>query len=151
MSKINELKELLKPVVEEAGYECVDITFEKSGDDWILTTFIDNGGNISLEDCEKVSRILSPFLDEKDPIEQSYLLEVSSPGIDRPLVTEEDYKRNLGEEIEVKLYQKINGKKSFIGLLKEYNDNNIILETEDGEVELELSKISKAAPYIEVI
>lgn len=152
MSKSTELKELLKPVIEEAGYKCVDVTFEKMGGDWILTAFIDNDSDegISLEDCEVVSRVLSPFLDEKDPIEQSYLLEVSSPGIDRPFTSEEDYENAVGTEIEVKLYKKVDKKKEFVGILKEFNGDSILLETDKGDVEIELKNISKANPYIEV-
>ena len=88
MKKVSKeffLEELTAPVVESLGYELTDLTFEKQGKDWCLTLFIDSESGISLDDCEIVSRQISELLDEKDPIEQSYFLEVSSPGMDRPL------------------------------------------------------------------
>lgn len=150
MTKTQELNELLSPLVKETGYIPVDVTFEKVGQDWVLTIYIDKeDGDITLEDCEIVNNVVSPFLDEKDPIEQSYLLEVSSPGIDRPLKNENDYLRNINNKIEVKLYAKKNGTKEFVGTLKDYNDGIIILETEEGLIELSQNEISKAAPVVE--
>ena len=128
MSKADELYELLEPVVTREGYKCKDVTFEKHGKTWILTVYIDKDGEISLEDCEQVSRALSPFLDEVDPIEPSYLLEVSSPGIDRPLKTDEDLKENLEEVVDIKLFRKVDGKKTYQGKLKDFNDNTISIE-----------------------
>ncbi len=151
-NKEQQLFELLTPYVEKAGYECVDTTFQKTGPDWILTVYIDNkeeGEGVSLDDCEKVSRILDPILDEKDPIEQSYFLEVSSPGIDRPFKRERDWQKAIGKKIEGKFFEKKNGSKNFTGVLKESTEDAIVLETEAGDVEYLKKDIAKAAPVVE--
>lgn len=152
MAKVNketQLYDLLAPHVEEAGYECVDVTFEKNGQDWTLTVFIDTPQGVSLDDCEKVSRILDPILDEEDPIEQSYCLDVSSPGIDRPFKRDRDWQKGVGQKIEVNLFVKKDGSKAFTGILKEAGPDEIVLETEDGELRFTKKEISKAAPVIE--
>ena len=149
LSKEQQLFEMLTPIIEEAGYECVDVSFEKTGPDWILTAFIDCPGGVTLDDCEKVSRVLDPFLDEKDPIEQSYFLEVSSPGIDRPLKRDRDYEKAVGKKITVSLFVKKDGSKEFTGILKEAGPDEILLETDDGDIRFTRKEISKAAPVIE--
>lgn len=149
MSKTEELRELLAPVIEELGYECVDVTFEKAGRDWILTAYVDQPGGISLDDCQKISEALSPVLDEKDPIEQSYFLEVSSPGIDRPLKKDKDYEKALNTKITISLYAKIDGKKEFTGTLKQADSKEVVLETEDGLQTFSRKDIAKAVPVIE--
>lgn len=149
-SKESMLEELIAPVVEAAGYECIDVTFEKAGKDWILTTYIDGPDGIGLDDCEAVSRKLSDLMDEKDPIEQSYLLEVSSPGIDRPLKKEKDFVRNMDKRIVVNFYAPVNGSKQLSGVLKSYDGTMLTLQLDSEEMmELEMSVISKVAPEIE--
>jgi ribosome maturation factor RimP len=139
------LEELITPVVEAVGYELTDLTFEKGGKDWFLVLYIDSDDGISLDDCEKVSRRVSEFLDEKDPIEQSYILEVSSPGIDRPLKKERHFLASIDKTIAVHLFAPLNGKKDFQGILKAYQPERLSLKIESGEVlELENSKIAKA-------
>lgn len=118
MKKVSKeflLEELAAPVVESLGYELTDLTFEKKGKDWYLTLFIDSENGISLEDCEKVSRPVSEMLDEQDPIEQSYFLEVSSPGMDRPLKKEKHFLSNLDKKIAVHLFAPMDGKKDIEG------------------------------------
>ena len=95
-------KIVAEPILE-LGYELVDIEFQKEQSRWVLTLFIDKEGGISLDDCERVSRAVEPLLDDKDPIAQSYFLCVSSPGLDRPLKNESDFKRALGKDVEIKL------------------------------------------------
>ncbi|MBU4438071.1 MAG: ribosome maturation factor RimP [Acetobacterium sp.] len=137
--------ELTAPVVESLGYELADLTFEKRGKDWCLTLFIDSENGISLDDCEKVSRRISELLDEKDPIEQSYFLEVSSPGMDRPLKKEKHYLSNLNKKIAVHLFAPLDGKKNIEGVLKSYSPEELTLELDNGElITLENSKIAKA-------
>ena len=149
-SKESMLEELIAPVVEAEGYECVDVTFEKAGKDWVLTTYIDGPNGIGLDDCEVVSRKLSDLMDEKDPIEQSYLLEVSSPGIDRPLKKEKDFARNMDKRIVVSFYAPVNGSKQLSGILKGYNGVPLTLQLDSEEMmELEMSAVSKVAPEIE--
>ncbi|WKY46560.1 ribosome maturation factor RimP [Eubacteriaceae bacterium ES3] len=144
-SKEEYLEELLEPIVTEAGYQLYDLTFEKKGKDWVLVLYIDAEQLISLNDCETVSRIVSDFLDEKDPIEQSYFLEVSSPGLDRTIKKEKHYLSNIDKRISVNLFAPINGKKEMSGLLKKYQPDTITILLDDGElINLEIEKISKA-------
>ncbi len=150
MKKETMLESLMAPVIEEEGYECVDVTFEKSGRDWILTAYIDKEGGVGLSDCEKVSRRLSDLLDEADPIEQSYLLEVSSPGIDRPLKKPKDFERSMGKRIVVSLYAPVNGQKQLSGVLSNYTGEVLSLTLDNNEVmELDMKHVSKVAPEIE--
>lgn len=148
MKKVSKeflLEELSTPVVESLGYELTDLTFEKQGKDWCLTLFIDSENGISLDDCEIVSRQISELLDEKDPIEQSYFLEVSSPGMDRPLKKEKHFLSNLDKKVAVHLFAPLDGKKDIEGVLKSYTLEELTLELETGEMlTLENSKIAKA-------
>ena len=97
-------EEILNPIMEELEFELVDVEYVKEGSMWYLRAYIDKPGGITVNDCEAVSRRLSDILDEKDFIEDSYVLEVSSPGLGRPLKKEKDYKRNLGKEVEIRTY-----------------------------------------------
>ena len=95
-------EEILNPIVEEYGFELVDVEYVKEGSTWYLRAYIDKPGGICIDDCEAVSRRLSDILDEKDYIDDAYILEVSSPGLGRPLRKEKDFRRSLGEEVEVR-------------------------------------------------
>jgi ribosome maturation factor RimP len=144
-SKEEFLEELLDPIVTEAGYMLYDLTFEKKGKDWVLVIYIDANHPVSLNDCETVSRCVSDYLDEKDPIEQSYYLEVSSPGLDRLIKKEKHYLANVDQRITVNLFAPVNGKKEIMGLLKKYQSDFITILNDDGELmELETEKIAKA-------
>ncbi len=137
MAKSNTEKKvlpLLEPIVEEKGLELVDVEFVKEGANWYLRIYIDKDGGVSIDDCEGVSRALEAKLDETDPIEQAYILEVSSPGIDRPLKKDADFVKFQGEIIDVKLYKAIDGKKQYQGKLLGLEDGVISLEEEDGMV-----------------
>ena len=118
-------EEILLPIVEEYGFELVDVEYVKEG------SYIDKPGGIMVDDCEVVSRRLSDILDEKDYIEDSYILEVSSPGLGRPLKKEKDFKRSLGEEVEIRTYRMIDRKKEFTGILKDYDETTVTIEMED--------------------
>ena len=102
-----QTEELLEPIVTGFGFELVDVEYVKEGSMWYLRAYIDKPGGITVNDCEAVSRRLSDILDEKDFIEDSYVLEVSSPGLGRPLKKEKDYKRNLGKEVEIRTYRMV--------------------------------------------
>ena len=123
---------ILMPIVEEHGFELVDVEYVKEGGTWYLRAYIDKPGGINVDDCEVVSRSLSDILDEKDYIEEAYILEVSSPGLGRPLKKEKDFKRSLGEEVDVRTYRMIEKQKEFTGLLKDYDDATVTIEMEDG-------------------
>lgn len=124
-------EEILLPIMEEYGFELVDVEYVKEGSTWYLRAYIDKPGGISINDCETVSRRLSDILDEKDYIDESYIMEVSSPGLGRPLRKEKDFKRSLGEEVEVKTYRMIDKKKEFTGILKSYDADTVTIELED--------------------
>lgn len=150
-SKESVLETLLNPRVQEIGYELYDLTFEKKGKDWVLVLFIDSPKGISLDDCETVSRFISTVLDEKDPIEQSYTLEVSSPGIDRVLKKDSHYQANIDQEIMVNLFAPVDGRKNYQGLLLSFNDDYLSLELENGKtIELDREKITKANKIDEI-
>lgn len=125
-------EELLLPIVEEHGFELVDVEYVKEGGTWYLRAYIDKPGGIAVDDCEVVSRAFSDILDEKDYIEDTYIFEVSSPGLGRPLKKEKDFARSMGEEVEVRTYRAIDRQKEFVGILKEYDKDTVTLEIEDG-------------------
>ncbi len=137
-----EIMELAAPVVEALNFELVDVEFVKEGANWYLRIYIDKPGGISIDDCQAVSEQISDILDEKDPIEQSYYLEVSSPGLERPLKTERDFIKYKGELVEVKVYQPIDGKKIFEGELVGLIDNKIIISDAGNNIEFEKDKVA---------
>ncbi|MDO4473225.1 MAG: ribosome maturation factor RimP [Eubacteriales bacterium] len=125
---------ILLPILEEYGFDLWDVEYVKEGSNWYLRAYIDKPGGININDCEAVSRRLSDILDEQDFIDDdSYILEVSSPGLGRPLKKEKDFKRSLGEEVEIRTYRMIEKQKEFVGLLRAYDDKSVTIETEDGE------------------
>ena len=125
-------EELLLPIMEEYSFELVDVEFVKEGSNRYLRAYIDKPGGITIDDCEAVSRRLSDLMDEKDFIEEAYILEVSSPGLGRPLKKEKDYVRSMGREVEVRLYKAIDRQKEFTGTLSAYDDKTVTLTMEDG-------------------
>ncbi len=128
------VKDIGEQLAEELGYELVDVEFIKEGSNYFLRVYLDKFGGINLDDCQKMSQLLSEKLDEKDPISTPYYLEVSSPGLDRPLKTDKDLKRNLGREIEIKLYEPLDGKKIIEGILEDYEEKSIVIKTEINEI-----------------
>lgn len=124
-------EELVEPITEELGFELVDVEYVKEGGTWYLRAYIDKPGGIAVDDCEVVSRRLSDLLDEKDYIDDAYILEVSSPGLGRPLKKEKDFKRSLGEEVEIRTYRAVDKQKEFTGILKEYDKDTVTIEYED--------------------
>lgn len=126
-----QAEELLAPIVDSKGFELVDVEYVKEGGTWYLRGYIDKPGGITVNDCEAVSREFSEKLDEKDFIEDSYIMEISSPGLDRPLKKEKDYQRSLGRLIEVRTYRPIDKRKEFCGVLTAYDADTLTIE-EDG-------------------
>lgn len=129
---ISELKEYFAPKIREMGYELVDVEFVKEGERSVLRFYIDKLGGIDIDDCEKASCYISDKLDEIDPIESSYYLEVSSPGADRELKTEDDLKKFFGESVQVKLYKKVDNLKEFVAILDGFDDDNIFFIDDKG-------------------
>lgn len=149
---IEWMEEELGPFLNNEGYVLYHTEFVKEGKDWFLRIYIEKApekgdkwpGNVSTDDCEIVSRFISKRLDELDPIEQNYYLEVSSPGMDRPIWKEEHFQRYLGEFIDAKLYEGINGKKSMTGRLVGFTEQTLELEFEKGDrIVLPREKVSK--------
>lgn len=125
-------EELAGPLIEENKFELVDVEYVKEGSNWYLRVYIDKPGGINIDDCELISRALSDKLDEKDFISDAYILEVSSPGLGRPLKKDKDFNRSIGERIEIKLFKSIDKQKEFEGILKSFDKNNVTIETDDG-------------------
>lgn len=126
-------EELLAPIVEGCGFELVDVEYVKEAGNWYLRGYIDKPGGITVNDCEAVSRTFSDRLDEKDLIEDSYIMEISSPGLDRPLKKEKDFARSMGKLVEVRAYRPIEKQKEFCGVLTAYDSNSVTIQ-EDEEV-----------------
>lgn len=129
-------EELLMPIVDGYGFELVDVEYVKEAGTWYLRAYIDKPGGITVDDCELVSRRFSDVLDEKDYIEDSYIFEVSSPGLGRPLKKEKDFKRSLGEEVEIRTYRAIDKQKEFTGVLKEYDKDTVTILYEDDSTQV---------------
>lgn len=140
---------LTEEAIAEAGFELCDVEFAKEYGNWVLTLFIDKEGGVTIDDCERISRLVDPILDEADPIEQAYFLSVSSLGLDRPLKKEKDYRRNLGKEITVRLYAPVEGKKEFSGTLDAFDADGFTLIENNGETRRFLKKdAALVKPYI---
>jgi ribosome maturation factor RimP len=143
------VEDLALPIVEKMAFELVDVEFVKEGSNWYLRVFIDKPGGIAIDDCQAVSEELSDKLDEVDPIKQSYILEVSSPGLDRPLKKDSDFKKYKGEEVEVKLFKPFNGKKTYTGELIGLIGNSINIKSENGEpLEFDRGEVSSVKRVI---
>ena len=132
MAKITELvTQMALPVVEEAGCELWDVEYVREAGTWFLRVYIDKDGGVDILDCENVSRKLSDLLDEADPIEGSYTLEVSSAGAERPLKRPGDYEKFMGSPVAVKLYKAKNGRKEFAGVLAGYENGDVTITVGD--------------------
>lgn len=128
---------LLQPIVEDSGCEIYDVEYVKEGSDWYLRAYIDKEGGVDINNCEKVSRALSDKLDEEDFIEDAYILEVSSPGLGRSLKKEKHFDKSIGELVDVKLYQPVEGQKEFSGKLISNGKNEITILIQDETSETE--------------
>lgn len=137
------VREAIAPTVDGLGYRIWDIEFKKIGADYHLEITIDNDAGINIDDCEKVHRAIDPILDEVDPIEGFYYLEVSSPGIERELRTPEHILACIGMSAQAKLFTAVNGAKNVVGEIVSYENDTLVLRTELGEVELKKNQISK--------
>ncbi len=131
------------PTVEELGYRLWDVTFKKIGADYHLEITIDNDEGINIEDCERVHRAIDPILDEADPIESFYYLEVSSPGIERELRTDEHITLSLGQRVEAKLFAPKDGRKTVTGALKSFENGTVTITEGDLDISLPRADISK--------
>ncbi len=133
---------LILPIVERMEFELVDVEYVKEGSTWYLRAYIDKPGGITVNDCEAVAREMNEILDTEDFIADSYIFEVSSPGLGRPLKKEKDYVRNMGKDVEIHTYRSINRCKDFCGVLKAYDANTVTIETDGEEMVFEKSDIA---------
>ena len=143
-SKLEQLQALLAPVVEALGYQCWGIEFISQGRHSLLRVYIDHANGILVDDCEKVSRQLSGVLDVEDPISGEYTLEVSSPGMDRPLFTVEQYAAHVGAQVKVKLRSPYEGRRNFQGVLCGVEEQDVVVQVDDHEYLLPIDSIDKA-------
>ena len=129
----SKTEELLLPILAKVGFDLWDVEYVKEGGEYYLRAYIDKEGGITIDDCVSVSRELSDLLDEKDFIEEAYILEVSSPGLNRTLKKEKEFLRCIGRDVDVKTYKPVDGMKDFTGILRSYDAGDITIETADGE------------------
>ena len=139
---VARVERFLIPIMEEHQFELVDVEWVKEAGTWYLRAYVDKEGGISVDDCEIVSRRLSDWLDKEDFITESYILEVSSPGLGRPLKKEKDFARSLGKDGDVKLYRARDKRKDFTGVLKAYDEQTVTIEEEGEELVFERGEIA---------
>ena len=137
-----KVEQLIEKTINELGYELYDVEYAKEGKDYFLRIFIDKNEGIDLNDCEKVNDAVNPILDAADYIKEQYFLEISSPGIERTLRKDKHLKQNIGEKVEIKLFKPINKQKNIIGILKDYNAEQIEIETSEEVCKIDRKNIS---------
>lgn len=137
-----KVEQVIEKTINELGYELYDVEYAKEGKDYFLRIFIDKNEGIDLNDCEKVNDAVNPILDAADYIKEQYFLEISSPGIERTLRKDKHLKQNIGEKVEIKLFKPINKQKNIIGILKDYNAEQIEIETSEEVCKIDRKNIS---------
>ena len=144
MANIEEkVENLIKKKIEDLGYQLYDVQYVKEGKDYFLRVIIDKPTGISLEDCEKVSNEINPILDEENIIKEQYFLEVSSPGIERVLRKEKQLQEAIGENVEVSLFQNLEGEKIFSGMLQEVTTEYVVLQIEGKDKKIDRKNIAQ--------
>lgn len=144
------IRELALPIAEGMNYDLVDVEYVKEGQRWYLRLYIDKDGGVTLDDCQAFSNAINDRIDESDPIQGSYYLEVSSPGLDRPLKKVEDFQRYLEKSIEVTLYTPLDGNKHYVGINKGLNEDLLRLELSDGTLlDIPYKNVGSAKLYFE--
>ena len=134
MAKLNtveRVEEIIKPIADEMGYDLWDVRFAKEGADWYLRIFIDKDGGVDINDCVDFTHAITKPLDDADPISQSYMLEVSSPGVERELVKDEHFEKYIGSPVMMRTIRAIDGVRDFSGILVEYKDREITVKLAD--------------------
>ena len=142
--------EIIKPVAQEENIELVDVEYKKVGKTWALRIYIDKNPGVTLDDCQRISRQAEDFIEVHEVITNPYVLEVSSPGLDRPLKKERDFIRNKGKQVQVKSFSPINGKKQRIGTVQDFKNGALYLRDTDGIQEIPLENIAQAKLTIEL-
>lgn len=151
MSKITDkVTELAKPVVEEEGCSLWDVEYVREAGSWFLRIFIDKDGGVGIDDCERISRRLDSILDEADPIPDSYVFEVGSAGAERELKRPGDFEQFMGSEVEVRLYQPLNGCKVYVGVLAGYDNSRVTVTVGKNEVSFDKSQIALVKLHVSI-
>ena len=140
---------LFEPQAPLAAYELIDVEYKKEGANWYLRVFLDKDKGITLDDCQHANRYIEDILDTKDPIPTSYFLEVSSPGIERPLKKESDFMRFSGQMVRIKTYAPFDGKKEFVGKLKELKEQQLIIYIDSNETKIPYDMVASVNLTIE--
>lgn len=130
---VDRVKEIIKPYLDELSLELWDVTFKKEGTDWYLRVFIDKDGGVSVDDCVDLTRAVTKALDDADPISQSYMLEVSSPGIERELKSDEHFEKYVGSPVMMRTIRPIDNVRDFNGVMTSYEDGMITVKLQDGK------------------
>lgn len=133
---------LVLPIIEKNNFELVDVEYVREAGTWYLRVYVDKEGGITVDDCEIVSRALNDLLDAEDFVEDSYILEVSSPGLGRPLKKEKDFARSIGREVDIHLYKSIDKQKEFTGVLKSYSSDEIVIQIDDNDVAFDRTNVA---------
>lgn len=150
MSRISDrVSELVRPLIEEQGLELWDVEYVREGGSYYLRIFIDKEGGVTIDDCEKISKLLDPVLDEADPVPDSYVFEVGSPGIERELKCSSHFERYIGEQVEVKLYKAVDGAKVYTGRLAGYSDGSVTVECGNGEICFGKDNVAKVRLHVD--
>ena len=142
-------EQLLIPIVEANHFELVDVEYVKEGSSWYLRAYIDKPGGINIDDCELVSRALSDLMDKEDFIEDSYIMEVSSPGLLRPIKKDKDFNRNMGKEVEIHTFKMIEKRKQFVGVLEAYDAETVTIKEDETERVFNRKEIALIRPWVE--
>lgn len=137
-----KIEELVEPEIEKLGLELYDVEYVKEGKEYYLRIYIDSEKGVSIEDCENVTNVLNDILDKADYIKEQYFLEVSSAGVEKVLKYDKHFEKNLGKKIEINLYTKFENKKQYVGTLERYNDNEIVILTDDEEISFDKKNIA---------
>jgi ribosome maturation factor RimP len=140
---------IVEPVLEQEHFELVDIEYRREKSGWVLRLYVDREGGVTVDDCAEISGRVSDVLEVKDIIPHAYNLEVSSPGLDRPLTKEKDFIKALNKKITVKTFEPIEGRKNFKGVLRSFDGDRITLDCQDTNINIPLHQVSRARLYIE--
>ena len=141
--------DLIKPTLEGNGIELVDVEYKKTGKIWVLRVFIDKNQGVTVHDCQELSREIEDLIEIHELIDDHYVLEVSSPGLDRPLKKAADFLRNKGKRIQIKTYSPINNKKEIVGTVRDFSKNTLFLEEQKDILKISLTDIAQAKLIIE--
>lgn len=149
MEILKKLREIIQPICERYFFELVDLEYRREPRGWVLRVYVDKVGGVSVEDCAYISEKISKELDIKDPIPHSYILEVSSPGLDRPLRKRRDFERHLGEKVSITFIKEMDGKRKIEGRIYGADDDSVTLEVNGTLVSIPLNNIKKAMLIVE--